>query len=132
MMIRRKVLADTGGFDRAFFLYSEETDWQRRIQNAGWQIHWVPEFEVTHVGGGSGVGAGAAVRERFFEGVDRYFWKHHGKLGVVSLRCATALGAALRWGRELLKPGGLPCVPAWILRRQMTRALPWLAGGESD
>lgn len=132
LMVRREVWADTGGFDSSFFLYSEETDWQRRIHNQEWEIHWVPKVAVTHLGGGSGLGKREAVREHFFEGVDRYFWKHHGRFGVVSLRCAMVLGAALRWIREVLKPNGQPLVPAWILRRQMTRALPRFPGAGLD
>lgn len=132
LMVRREVWADTGGFDSAFFLYSEETDWQRRIQNQGWEIHWVPEIAVTHLGGGSGLAEREAVREHFFEGVDRYFWKHHGKIGVVSLRCAMIIGAVLRWIREAAKPMGHTSLPAWILHRQMTREFPWFSGGGPD
>ncbi len=124
LMVRREVWQQTQGFDENFFLYAEETDWQFRINKAGWEIHWVPEASVTHLGGESGGNQKEAVREWFFQGADRYFLKHHGLFGVFSLRLATTAGAALRWARQCILPGGRPDHAAWIFRRQTTSALP--------
>jgi GT2 family glycosyltransferase len=66
LMVRRAVWEDAGGFDESFFLYAEETDLQRRITAMGWEIHWAPEFVVTHIGGSSGLAEREVVRERFF------------------------------------------------------------------
>ncbi len=127
LLIRRSGWIESGGFDESFFLYSEETDLQKRIRSAGWEIHWVPEAIVTHVGGGSGGSCRTEVREHFFEGVDRYFLKHFGKLGAVLLRGATCVGACLRWIEACL----LLRVPkqreaAWLLKRQIGRPFPAL------
>lgn len=125
LVVRREVWEQTGGFDEDFFLYSEETDWQVRIKQLGWMIHWVPEAVAIHLGGSSGVSQREAVRERFYESVDLYFLKHFGPVGALSLRCATAVGAALRWGVALLcaRPV-LQKNLAWVFLRQSTRALP--------
>lgn len=133
ILIRRSVWEEMGGFDEAFFLYSEETDLQRRIRRSGREIHWVPEALVTHVGGGSGVGRRAEVRECFFSGVDRYFLKHHGRAGMFSLRCATVFGAALRWTWALISGREDTRAEAgWILKRQCFAPFPTGMGGPGN
>lgn len=46
--------AEVGPWDERFFLYSEETEYARRVRHSGWRLRFVPEAEVTHVGGVSG------------------------------------------------------------------------------
>ena len=53
LFLRREVYDKTGGFDELFFMFREETDWQRRIRNTGWKIMYYPEVKVTHFEGGS-------------------------------------------------------------------------------
>ncbi|MCF7810646.1 glycosyltransferase family 2 protein [bacterium] len=53
MMIRNEVLAKVKGFDERFFLYSEEEDFCRQIQNAGWKIYYTPRNFIIHNGGES-------------------------------------------------------------------------------
>jgi GT2 family glycosyltransferase len=122
LMIRRKAWSQAGGFDESFFLYSEETDLQRRIRDAGWDIHFVAGAGAVHFGGASGQDSSERTREHFFAGVDRYFAKHHGFLGVVSLRIATAIGAFLRW--LVFSEPRHRMVKAWLFRRQCRAALP--------
>lgn len=127
LVIRRAVWQQVGGFDESFFLYAEETDLQRRIANEGWEIHWVPDFAVTHIGGSSGLAELAAVREHFFQGADRYIHRYHGSFGVQMFRAATCAGAFLRWAWCVLRGGGEGLSArrwAWILRRQISSPLP--------
>ncbi|MFN8452962.1 MAG: glycosyltransferase, partial [Anaerolineae bacterium] len=53
MMLRREIVAQTGGFDEAFFMYCEEIDWAWRIHEAGWDVRCVPAARVTHLAGQS-------------------------------------------------------------------------------
>lgn len=53
LAIRREAFAAVGGFDEAFFMYSEEVDLCYRLVQAGWEVHFLPLAEVTHVGGAS-------------------------------------------------------------------------------
>jgi N-acetylglucosaminyl-diphospho-decaprenol L-rhamnosyltransferase len=127
LMIRRTVWERIGGFDERFFLYAEETDLQRRIADRGWEIHWAPDFVVTHIGGSSGLAEREAVREHFFAGADRYIQRYHGILGVWMFRTATCAGAVLRWVWSVWRGGrGGKAARrwAWILRRQIARPLP--------
>jgi len=48
MMIRKKVLKNTGLFDEQFFMYSEEQDLCYRIHRQGWGINYFPNAKVIH------------------------------------------------------------------------------------
>ncbi len=49
MMVRRKVIDETGGFDEDFFLFYEETEISYRIRKAGYQIFSVPDAKIIHL-----------------------------------------------------------------------------------
>lgn len=52
MVIRREVLEQVGWFDETFFLYWEEIDLCRRVQNAKkYKIYFVPNAAVLHISG---------------------------------------------------------------------------------
>jgi GT2 family glycosyltransferase len=48
MMIRSEIVQKTSGFDEAFFLYEEETEWQYRIKQLGWKTYFHPRAVVIH------------------------------------------------------------------------------------
>ena len=48
MLARGEALAETGGFDERFFLFSEETDLCWRLNRAGWQIVHLPLVTIRH------------------------------------------------------------------------------------
>lgn len=48
LMVRREVIETVGGLDEGFFFYAEETDWCRRIRDAGWALVFTPVGEITH------------------------------------------------------------------------------------
>lgn len=50
LMLRREVLQHVGPLDEDFFFFGEETDWCRRMHNAGWQLMFAPVGEITHHG----------------------------------------------------------------------------------
>lgn len=133
LMMRRDLFERLGGFDEGFFLYSEETDLQYRIRAVGWDIQRVSHCTAVHVGGASGGGEiSQRVAECFFDGVDRYFLKHHGRWGFYHLRAATALGAvrrAIAWFLlSRLSQAGRPGIRwDWLLRRQLTTPAPVLS-----
>jgi GT2 family glycosyltransferase len=129
-LVRRQVYEQVGGFDERFFMYAEETDWQRRMCGAGWDIGFTPAAEVTHLGGASGAGEKPKINRHFFASLDRYGRKHHGLSGLISVRAAMVVGCMLRL---MLWTGVLALVPAgramathkvrlmsWLLWRQTT------------
>jgi GT2 family glycosyltransferase len=86
MLVRKSVIDETAGFSKEFFMYAEETDWQKRISNSGWRIVFTPKAECIHLGGASGGIADLKVRSEFFRSQDIYLQKHSGTLGLVIFR----------------------------------------------
>jgi GT2 family glycosyltransferase len=139
LLVRRTVFEEVGGFDRRFFMYAEETDWQKRIAAAGWTITFLPEAMVVHIGGASGINQKNQVRNSFFESLDQYALKHHGFPGLVLLRMAMAIGCTLRLGlwsvAWLFQPRRRDHairkmrLHAWLVRRQVMHwpARRWLS-----
>ena len=127
MLVRGAAVEEVGGFDEGFFMYSEEADWERRMRDRGWSIHFIPEARVKHLGGASGANDPARINRHFFESLDHYTRKHHGWLGLLSLRSAMVVGCALRavlWSVASLLPQkrsraiSKVRLHSWLVRRQ--------------
>lgn len=97
ILIRRAVFEDVGGFDDSFFMYAEETDFQKRIRNAGHEIHLCADTTVVHLGGGSGTLESESVRRYFYTSQDLYMRKHFGMLGLILHRIVFGLCSILRF-----------------------------------
>ena len=95
LLLRSTALDDVGPFDDHFFLYAEESDWQRRAADRGWRVALCPEVVATHVGAGTG-GDPVARETHFLASHERYMRKHHGRSGWWSYRAASVVGAAVR------------------------------------
>jgi hypothetical protein len=51
LAVRRKAFLEMGGFDEAFYFYSDESDLCARLRKAGWRVVFLPTAEVIHVRG---------------------------------------------------------------------------------
>lgn len=89
-------LADAvGRWDQdTFFLYSEETDYCRRLRAAGAQIRFVPEAVVRHQGAGSG--SSDALHALLEVNRVRYYRKWHGVLTATAFAAVVVLNNLLR------------------------------------
>lgn len=95
LLLSRRALDEVGGFDERFFLYAEETDWQRRAARAGWELTLVPEVRVHHVG--AGTSSDSDRRDRLFHAAqETYIRKWFGSGGWATYRAAVLLGALVR------------------------------------
>jgi len=65
-----------GFLDEDYFFFFEETDWARRIKQAGWKIYFVPSAKITHFQGQS-VGHDINSRMLYYESRYTYFKKWH-------------------------------------------------------
>ena len=86
MFVRRAVYDQVGGFDEAFFMYSEELEWCYRAPRAGWEIVYLPRARVTHYEGKSSEQAAAARDIHFHTSKIRFFRKYHGVFVAEILR----------------------------------------------
>lgn len=95
LLLRWEALQEVGLFDERFFLYAEETDWQRRALDLGWHAVLRPDVEATHVGGGTS--ADPVRRERlFYAAQEIYIRKWYGSTGWLLYRLAVIFGAIIR------------------------------------
>ena len=86
MLTRREIFESVGGMDEAYFMYSEELDWCRRIKTAGWEIIYYPEAQIIHYQGKSSEQASTLRHINFNRAKLRYFRKYHGVRAAVLLR----------------------------------------------
>ena len=108
VLVRREAAEQVGWLDGDFFVYSDETDFCKRVRDAGWRILFVPGARAVHhdqLGTDSEAMARRIVE--FHRNRDRYFRKH----GLTATRLvwkscwtwaylARAAAAALLPGRD--------------------------------
>ena len=102
-LVRASALPAVGLLDEGYFMYSEETDWCRRFQEAGGKVLLVPAVTVTHLGGGSSRAVPLKTRERMYRSSLRFYRKSYGVVGAV----LPSVVATIRYGLfHLLKRRG--------------------------
>jgi GT2 family glycosyltransferase len=86
--IPRWAFEKVGAFDESFFMYVEDVDWCVRARQAGFEVHYLPQFEVVHDRGHGGANASLTPIDGDAN-IERYFEKHgvpHSKTGLRWLR----------------------------------------------
>jgi N-acetylglucosaminyl-diphospho-decaprenol L-rhamnosyltransferase len=108
LLVRREAAAEVGYLDPAFFVYSDEVDFARRLRDAGWRSLFVPAARATH----HEQLATAAVPERRIVELSRnrdlYMRKHHSRAAAAAVRWLTAYSYAVRALAALVLPGRDP------------------------
>jgi GT2 family glycosyltransferase len=91
MLVRRSAARGVGWLDPEFFVYSDETDFCKRLGDVGWRILWVPAARAIHHDQLKRDGAGAERRiVEFQRGRDRYMRKHHSAAAAAIVRMLSA------------------------------------------
>ncbi|HEY2182272.1 MAG TPA: glycosyltransferase [Solirubrobacteraceae bacterium] len=106
LLVRRSAAAEVDYLDQAFFVYSDEVDFARRLRDAGWLSVHVPGAAAVHDEQLSSDGAGE--RRRIVElarNRDAYMRKHHSPTAARAVRWLTAWAYALRALAALVLPG---------------------------
>jgi len=75
--LRREAIEDIGLMDEGFFIWFEEVDYCRRLQNAGWHNFYTPSAEIMHYGGQSFRQVFSASKQRIFNQSALYFFQKH-------------------------------------------------------
>lgn len=94
LLIRHDVASAIGAWDERFFLYSEETDFQRRAREAGHSVWFEPSAKVVHRQGGSGTSRELLALMEVNR--IRYVRKHRGPAAAAVYRCVVALHQLFR------------------------------------
>jgi GT2 family glycosyltransferase len=95
LLLRREAIDEVGLFDKRFFLYAEETDWQWRAHEKGWTSAVILDAVAEHAG--AGTSDDERRRETLFHAAqETYIRKWYGGKGWWSYRVAACLGAGVR------------------------------------
>lgn len=97
VLIDAVVAQEIGEWDDRFFMYSEETDYFRRIREGGYRIRFEPSAVVVHDKGGSGASFGLSALMTLNR--VRYVERHHSPGYSVLFRAVVVLGECLRCHR---------------------------------
>lgn len=110
MQVRCEAIEQVGLLDESYFMYGEDLDWAKRIKDAGWEIWYNGQVEITHVKEASSRRSGKA-RVAFYEAMWIFYRKHYRAQTPWLLDKLILLGIALKGGADVA--GRL-----WQLRRQ--------------
>jgi N-acetylglucosaminyl-diphospho-decaprenol L-rhamnosyltransferase len=86
LMLRTELMKRLGGFDPRFFLYWEEVDVCKRVEDSGSEVWAVPTAVASHVGGVSSNQdenrIEGCIAKHYFQSRRYYLIKHHGWLAA--------------------------------------------------
>ncbi len=108
LLVRRAAAAEVGYLDPDFFVYSDEVDFAKRLNDAGWHSLYVPAAVAIHH---EQLSTGSVPERRIVElarGRDLYMHKHHSRVAAFAVRVLTAWPYALRALAALVLPGHSP------------------------
>ena len=108
LLVRTDAAREIEWFDPAFFVYSDEVDFCRRLRDAGWRTLYVAAAEVVHH---EQLSTGPVPARRIVElsrNRDRYMRKHHSAGAAAMVRVLTAWAYAVRSVAALALPGHDP------------------------
>lgn len=127
LMVRREAAVAVGYMDPAFFVYYDECDFAKRLDDAGWHSLFVPGAQAVHHDQlSTDLAAGLPRIVEFHRNRDLYMRKHHGPAGALAVRLLTAWSYAVR----ALAGAVLPNQPARVYWAHARQAL-FPARGES-
>jgi GT2 family glycosyltransferase len=109
MLVRRDAAAEVGYLDPAFFVYSDETDFCKRLHDAGWQVLFVPAARAIHHDQLTTDLRSAQRRiVEFHRNRDLYMRKHHSSAERLTVRALGVLFYLERALAALAVPGHDP------------------------
>lgn len=94
LLFRRKITDKIGRLDEEIFMYGEEVEWCYRIKLSGGKIVYLPDAQITHLGGGSQkVPGNSIIRE--YDSIN-YFYRKYFRPLILPVRLILKIGALLR------------------------------------
>lgn len=84
LVLRATILDQVGPLDEAFFFFGEETDWCRRMREAGWRLVFTPVGEIIHYGSASASKLNHRRDLLLTDAMVRLHAKHGGRLAAIS------------------------------------------------
>jgi GT2 family glycosyltransferase len=99
LFMRNNVIIKTKGFDDNFYMYMEEVEWCKRIEDSGFHIWYTPSFTITHLDKASAMGDPVRLAKIFrLEIVGlKYYLKRHYNEHTIWLFPIIKLGTIVRY-----------------------------------
>jgi N-acetylglucosaminyl-diphospho-decaprenol L-rhamnosyltransferase len=120
LLVRREAAEEVGYMDPDFFVYYDECDFAKRLDDAGRYSLFVPGAEAVHHDQlSTDLAKGLPRIVEFHRNRDLYMRKHHGSVAALAVRLLTAWSYALR----ALAATVLPSRPARIFWAHARQAL---------
>jgi GT2 family glycosyltransferase len=94
LLTRKDIFDEAGGFDEDYFMYTEEVDLCWRIKKKGWQVWFLPKWNIVHLGGASSTSEFPILSE--YKGVKLFYKKNKPAWQMPLVRLFLKGGAALR------------------------------------
>jgi len=93
-----------GGWDTDYFIWWEDLDLCKKIQNEHKKIIYTPRTKIVHHEGKSFVQQKSlAKQKRFNKGMRTYFKKHHGLLSYLLISLLSPISLLLAWLSQIFK-----------------------------
>jgi N-acetylglucosaminyl-diphospho-decaprenol L-rhamnosyltransferase len=105
LAIRREAFEAVGGFDIAFFMYSEDTDLCYRLAAVNWQVHFAPVTTVTHIGGASTMQLRPDMAVQFLASTLQFYERHSSRIRLAEAVLIVKSLMLARLLRDLLHLG---------------------------
>ncbi len=87
LMVRRETIRQVGLKDESFPMFHEETDWCYRMRQAGWEIWFLPDADMVHLGGSSTVQRwGDKLILEYYKAKHHFILKHYGIRSLLTHR----------------------------------------------
>jgi len=102
MQLRTEAIEEVGLLDEAFFMYGEDLDWAKRIKDAGWEVWYNGESEITHVKEAASSQSSKA-RIDFYEAMWIFYNKHYRATTSWILDKLIMLGIIVKGGLDVAK-----------------------------
>lgn len=77
LVVRREAIRQVGELDEAYFMFNEDVDWCRRMNQAGWAVTYIPDAACVHLVGASRKRSSTRVILERHRGMAHYFHKFH-------------------------------------------------------
>jgi GT2 family glycosyltransferase len=120
LLVRREAAAAVDFMDPAFFVYYDECDFAKRLDDVGWHSLFVPAAAAVHHDQlSTDLAKGLPRIVEFHRNRDLYMRKHHGRQAALAVRLLTAWSYAAR----ALAATALRNQPAAVYRAHARQAL---------
>ncbi len=101
MFVRAAALREVGALDERYYTYVCEADWCHRMRQAGWGVVYVPDAQITHIGGEHSVNNKHGTTSltnlvRYHVNRHYFFHKHYNRSACLLLRPIMICGLLLR------------------------------------